>query len=37
MTKPFDRVSDFFTARAHYFQTHLETQRNIAGDNEEVA
>jgi hypothetical protein len=37
MTAPFDRASDYFAARAHYFQTHVETQRNIAGDSEEVA
>ncbi|KAF4983410.1 hypothetical protein FZEAL_1139 [Fusarium zealandicum] len=32
----FDRVSDFFL-RAQSFQTHLEAQRNIAGDNEDLA
>jgi hypothetical protein len=25
MTAPFDRASNYFAARAHYFQTHLET------------
>ncbi|KAH7317575.1 hypothetical protein BKA65DRAFT_569989 [Rhexocercosporidium sp. MPI-PUGE-AT-0058] len=37
LTAPFDRASDYFTARAHQFQTHLETQRNIAGDDGELA
>lgn len=34
---PFDRASDYFAACAQYFQTHLETQRNIAGDDEDLA
>ncbi|KAI1503610.1 kinase-like domain-containing protein [Biscogniauxia marginata] len=34
---PFDRATDYFGACAQYFQTHLEAQRNIAGDDEDVA
>ena len=33
----FDRASDYFTACAQIFQTHLEEQRNIAGDDEDLA
>ncbi|KAK0621572.1 hypothetical protein B0T17DRAFT_508909 [Bombardia bombarda] len=33
----FDRASDYFEARARCFQTHLEVQRNIAGDDEDFA
>jgi len=36
-TAPFDRASDYFAERAHHFRTHLETQRNIAGSDGEVA
>lgn len=37
LTAPFDRASDYFAARAQDFRTHVETQRNIAGDDEDVA
>ncbi|KAI4869498.1 phosphotransferase enzyme family protein-like protein [Hypoxylon rubiginosum] len=30
---PFGRASEYFRARSRYFLTHLEAQRNIAGDN----
>ncbi|EXK77770.1 hypothetical protein FOQG_17539 [Fusarium oxysporum f. sp. raphani 54005] len=33
----FDRASDFFLGRAQSFQTHLEAQRNVAGDDEDLA
>ncbi len=33
----FDRASDYFAARAQCFQRHLEAQRNIAGDDEDLA
>lgn len=33
-TTPFDRASDYFPTRASYLQTHLNTQRNIASDDE---
>lgn len=34
---PFDRATDYFAACAQYFQTHLDAQHNIAGDDEELA
>ncbi|KAJ0161413.1 hypothetical protein CTA2_6255 [Colletotrichum tanaceti] len=34
---PFDRASHFFAARAKSFQGHLEAQRNIVADDEDVA
>ncbi|KAH8746937.1 kinase-like domain-containing protein [Diaporthe sp. PMI_573] len=34
---PFDRAGAYFAACAQYFQTHLEAQRNIAGDDEDLA
>ncbi|KAL1850486.1 hypothetical protein Daus18300_012900 [Diaporthe australafricana] len=34
---PFDRADAYFAACAQYFQTHLEAQRNIAGDDEDLA
>lgn len=34
---PFDRAADYFAARAQHFQTHLMEQRNIAGDDEDLA
>jgi hypothetical protein len=34
---PFDRSSDYFAACGTYFQSHLEAQRNIAGDSEDLA
>ncbi|KAH6714406.1 hypothetical protein BKA61DRAFT_632310 [Leptodontidium sp. MPI-SDFR-AT-0119] len=37
LAAPFDRVSDYFTARACHFRRHLETQRNIAGNDGELA
>ncbi|XXH04694.1 pre-mRNA-splicing factor rse1 [Hypoxylon texense] len=34
---PFSRTSEYFRARSSYLMTHLEAQRNIAGDNGELA
>ncbi|OHE90430.1 phosphotransferase enzyme family protein [Colletotrichum orchidophilum] len=34
---PFDRASDFFAACAQSFQIHLEAQRNIAADDDDLA
>ncbi|KAI1766385.1 phosphotransferase enzyme family protein-like protein [Hypoxylon sp. FL1150] len=34
---PFNNASEYFRARSHYYMTHLEAQRNIAGDDEELA
>ncbi|KAM5352641.1 hypothetical protein ACJ41O_005363 [Fusarium nematophilum] len=36
-SKPFDRASDFFTSCAELFKKHLEAQRNISGDYEDLA
>ncbi len=36
-TTSFDRASDYFAMCAQYFRTHLEAQRNIAGDDEGLA
>lgn len=34
---PFNRAADYFAACAQYFQAHLDAQRNIAGDDEDLA
>ncbi|ROT35124.1 hypothetical protein SODALDRAFT_329301 [Sodiomyces alkalinus F11] len=34
---PFDRATAYFAACAQYFQAHLDAQRNIAGDDEDIA
>ncbi|KAF9784240.1 hypothetical protein IL306_007708 [Fusarium sp. DS 682] len=36
-TSPFDGATDFFQWHAQTFQRHLEAQRNIAGDDEDLA
>ncbi|KAI1774270.1 hypothetical protein F4818DRAFT_452333 [Hypoxylon cercidicola] len=33
----FDRADNYFASRAQCFQTHLEAQRNIVGDDEDLA
>lgn len=36
-TAPFDRASDYFATCARHFRSHLEAQRNIAGDDDDLA
>lgn len=37
ITGPFRHASDYFNMCAEYFKLHLEEQRNIAGDDEDLA